>query len=36
MATTTYLSTIETKKQAQQKENHRHREHFDGCQMGDR
>ena len=37
MAINTYLSTIESKKQnkqAEQKENHRHREHFDGCQMG--
>ena len=37
MATNTYLSTIESKKQnnqTEQKQNHRYREHFDGCQMG--
>ena len=37
MATNTYLSTIESKnqsKQTEQKQNHEHREHFDGCQMG--
>ena len=33
-----YLSTVESKKQkkqAQQKQNHRYREHFDGCQMAE-
>ena len=37
MAINTYLSTIESKKQnkqAEQKENNRYRERFDGSQMG--
>ena len=37
MVTNTYLSTNESKKQnkqAEQKQNHRYREHFDGCQIG--
>ena len=38
MAINTYLSVIESKKQnkqtSKQTQNHRHREHFDGCQMG--
>ena len=36
MAINTYLSTITSKqtKQAEQKQNHRYRECFDGCQMG--
>ena len=37
MVTNTYLSTNESKKQnkqAEQKQNHRYREHFVGCQMG--
>ena len=37
MAINTYLSIIEYKKQnkqAEQKQTHRHREHFDSCQMG--
>ena len=38
MAINTYLSTIEYKnkinEQAEQKQTHRYREHFDGCQMG--
>ena len=37
MVTNTYLSTNESKKQnkqAEQKHTHRHREHFDSCQMG--
>ena len=37
MAINIYLSTIESKKQnkqqAEQKQNHRCREHFDGCQI---
>ena len=36
MAINTYLSTIESKKQnnqTEQKQNHRYREHFDGCHM---
>ena len=38
MATNTYLSTIESKKQnkqAEQKRTHRYREQSDGCQMGE-
>ena len=38
MAINIYLSATElrnkTNKQAEQKQNHRCREHFDGCQMG--
>ena len=38
MAINTYLSTIEYKnkinEQAEQKQTHRYREHFDSCQMG--
>ena len=38
MAINTYLSTIESKnklsKQEEQRQNHRYREHFDGCQIG--
>ena len=37
MAINTYLPTIESKKQNKQvewKPTQRHREHFDGCQMG--
>ena len=40
IAINTYLSTIESKKQnkinkqAEQKQNHRYRECFDGCQRG--
>ena len=37
MVTNTYLSTNESKKQnkqAEQKQNHRYRKCFDGCQMG--
>ena len=37
MAINTYLSTFESKtqnKQAEQKQNHRYRKCFDGCQMG--
>ena len=37
MAISTYLSTIESKKQtkqlAEEKQNYRYLEHFDGCQM---
>ena len=36
MAINVYLLTIESEKnkQAEQKQNHRYRECFDGCQMG--
>ena len=37
MAINTQLSTVESKiqnKQTEQKQNHRYRKHFDGCQMG--
>ena len=38
MAKNTYLSIIESKKQTKQREEqrqiHKYREHFDGCQMG--
>ena len=38
MAINTYLSTTEsmkeTKQQEEQRQNHRHGEHFDGCQAG--
>ena len=37
VAINTYLSTIESKKvseQAEQKQTHRYKEYFDGCQMG--
>ena len=39
MVTNTYLSMVNLEnkinKQAEQKQNHRYREHFDGCQMGE-
>ena len=37
MAKNTYLSPIDSKKlskQEEQRQNHRYREHFDGCLMG--
>ena len=37
MATSTYLSTIESKKlskQEEQRQNHGYGEHFDACQIG--
>ena len=34
MATNTYLSKIESKKQTEQKQNCRDGGHFNGCQMG--